>query len=258
MVVLLLLLLSSLLKFRKIGGLLPILLFVPCLTAVGGLVVSLRLCSALPFGLLLGCLLLIKVEVPSLSRFGEIYDEGLHFMSRQDALLLDDFLDAGDVSRAWLVWSGAVESALADAYRFSGAPLPRGLDLGRGSASFRVVRLGGHKVRKARGFAVDAHDAADVFLYRDSSIAPLLDMRRRFKAVMEILDVMIRYGISLSRSVELSAQWDRILAIGPLYPVTLDDLHGVWGVGHRSFYHAASGVHHRLSDFIHAVVVCRA
>ena len=57
--------------------------------------------------------------------------------------------------------------------------------LGRGSASFRVVRLG-HKVRKARG------NAADVFLYRDSSIASLLDMRRRFKAVMDVLDVMIR------------------------------------------------------------------
>ena len=28
---------------------------------------------------------------------------------------------------------------------------------------------------------------------------------------------------SLSRSLELSAQWDRILSIGPLFPVTLDD-----------------------------------
>ena len=30
-----------------------------------------------------------------------------------------------------------------------------------------------------RGHAADVHDAADFFLYRDSSIAPLLDMRRR-------------------------------------------------------------------------------
>ena len=135
-----------------------------------------------------------------------------------------------DVSRAWAAWSGAVETALADAYRFSGGPLPsRGLVLGRGNASFRVVRLGGHKVRKARGNVADAHDA-DVFLYRDSSIAPLLDMRRRVKAVMELLDAMIRCGVSLSRSLELSAQWDRILAIGPLYPVTLADLQGVRGV----------------------------
>ena len=38
-------------------------------------------------------------------------------------------------------------------------------------------------VRKARGNAADAHGAADVFLYRDSSVALLLDLWRRFKAV---------------------------------------------------------------------------
>ena len=155
-----------------------------------------------------------SVEV---QRVWEVYVERLQFMSRQDALKLDESLDAGDVSRAWLVWSGAAEAALVDAYRFSGGPLPgRGLVHGRESASFRVVRFGGHPVRKARGNVADARDAADVFLYRDSSIAPLLDLRRRFKAVMDVLGAMIRFGISLSRSVELTAQWDRILALGPL------------------------------------------
>ena len=74
---------------------------------------------------------------------------------------------------------------------------------------------------------------------------------------MEILEAMIRYGISLSRSVELSAQWDRILAIGPLYPDTLDDLHVVWGVGLGDFFHVVCDVHRRLSDFHHAIVVHR-
>ena len=125
-------------------------------------------------------------------------------------------MNAGDVSQAWLVWSRAAEAALADAYCFSGGPAPcHGLVLGRGMARFRRVRLGGHKVRKVRCNAADAHDAADVFLYRDSSFSPLLDMRRRFKAVMDVLDAMIRYGISLARSVEFTAQWDRILALGP-------------------------------------------
>ena len=82
-------------------------------------------------------------------------------------------------------------------------------------------------------------------------------MRRRFKAVMELLDAMIRCGVSLSRSLELSAQWDRILAIGPLYPVTLADLQGVRGVGLGDFYHDVCGVHRRLRDFIHAIVVHR-
>ena len=194
-----------------------------------------------------------SVEV---QRVWEVYDERLQFMSRQDALQLDESLDAGDVSRAWLVWSGAAEVALADAYRFSGGPLPsRGLVLGRSSAVFRVVRLGGHRVRKARANIADDLDAAAVFLYRDSSIAPLLDMRRRFKAVVDVLGTMIRSGVSLSRSVELAVQWDRILALRPMYPVTLDDLSINRGVDIGAFFHAASGVRRRLSDFIHQVVV---
>ena len=108
-----------------------------------------------------------------------------------------------------------------------------------------------------RGSAAGAHDAADVFLYRDSSVAPLLDMRRRFKAVMDVLDAMIRYGVSLARSVELTAQWDRILAAGPLYLVTIDDLSMVRGLGIGDFHRVVADVHHRLSDFIHAVVVHR-
>ena len=36
-------------------------------------------------------------------------------------------------SCAWLVWSSAAETALADAFRFAGGPVPdRGLVLGRG------------------------------------------------------------------------------------------------------------------------------
>ena len=108
--------------------------------------------------------------------------------------------------------------------------------LGRGSALFRVVRLGGNKVRKARGDVSDVHDAADVLLYRDSSLPLLLDMRRRFKAVMVVLGAIVQYGVSLFRSVELTAQWDRILAAGPLYPVTIDDLSAVRGLGIGDFF----------------------
>ena len=56
---------------------------------------------------------------------------------------------------------------------------------------------------------------------------------------------------------ELTAQWDRILAVGPLYPVTLDDLSVVRGMGIGAFHHAASDVHRRLSVFIHAIAVHR-
>ena len=71
-----------------------------------------------------------SVEV---ERVWEVCDERLQFMSRQDALPLDESLDAGDVSRAWLVLSEAAETALVDACHFSGGPLPgKGLVLGRG------------------------------------------------------------------------------------------------------------------------------
>ena len=51
---------------------------------------------------------------------------------------------------------------------------------------------------KARTGAADVH-AGDVFMYRDSSIALLLDRRRRIKAVIDVLDSMIRSGVSLAR-----------------------------------------------------------
>ena len=76
-------------------------------------------------------------------------------------------------------------------------------------------------------------------------------MRRRFKAVMDVLDSMIRNGVSLARSVELTVHWDKILTAGPLYPVTLDDFHAVLVLFLVIF------IHHRLSDFIHGVVVHR-
>ena len=134
-----------------------------------------------------------SVEV---QRVWEIYGDRLQFMARSDALVLDESLRVGDVSRTWLVWSGAAETALADAYQFAGVPIP---------AWDRVLRLGGHSIRKARSNVADARDA-DVFMYRDSSIAPLLDLRRRFKTVMDVLDSMIRNGFSLARSVQLNVQ----------------------------------------------------
>ena len=60
---------------------------------------------------------------------------------RSDALSLDESLRMNDVSRAWLVWSGAAEAALADSYRFALGPVPARVLVGRGAARFRVVRL---------------------------------------------------------------------------------------------------------------------
>ena len=109
----------------------------------------------------------------------------------------------------------------------------RGLILGRSTARMRVVRLGGPGVRKARKNAADGHEGRDVFMYRVSSAAPLFDLRRRFKAVMDVLDAMIRDWFSLARTVELVAQWDEILRIRAVSPVTVEDfqLAGSGGLG---------------------------
>ena len=103
---------------------------------------------------------------------------------------------------AWMVWSSAVEAALADAYRFAGGPVPdRGLVLGRDVFRPRTVKLGGPKVRRARTNA-DSQDRSDVSY---------------------LLSTMIQGGVSLARSVELAVQWDGILRFGPIHPITAED-----------------------------------
>ena len=67
-----------------------------------------------------------------------IDDDRVQFMARIDALGSDESLDAGDVSRAWLVWSSAAETALADVCQVAGGLVPeRGLVIGRGAARTR-------------------------------------------------------------------------------------------------------------------------
>ena len=66
-------------------------------------------------------------------------------------------------------------------------------------------------------------------MYRDSSLTPLSDLRRRLKVVFDILGDMLRNGFTLARSYELTAQWSCVLSGGPLHPVTMDDFLHVQG-----------------------------
>ena len=63
-------------------------------------------------------------------------------------------------------------------------------------------------------------EGSEVSLYHDVSTALLLDLRRRLKLVVDLLSAMIRGGVSLAQSVELAVQWDAILRVGPVHPVT--------------------------------------
>ena len=119
---------------------------------------------------------------------------------------------------------------------FAGGPIPnRGLELGRGGARLRVVRLGDPKVRKARlVMLLTTLDGGEVFVYRDSFVAHL-DLGRRLKAVMDVLDAMIRSGVSLDRSLELTVLWKCILRACLVHPITQDHLQLVLAGGIGEF-----------------------
>ena len=129
------------------------------------------------------------------------YDERLQ-QTDGDVFRLNEALQGGDISQAWLVWSHAAEAALVDACRLAGGPEPeRGVKLDRGAAQFSAVRLGGPKMHSARARCADPGDGAQVDLYRDSSIAPLIDLRRRLRAVLDVVCAIDRSGYSLARGL---------------------------------------------------------
>ena len=86
----------------------------------------------------------------------------------------------------------------------------------------------------------------------------MLDLRRRLKVVVDLLSAMIRDGVSFSRSVEFAVQWDGILRVGPIHPITAEVF--LLAMGEEDLgqcCQVVQGLHRRLSDFIHAVVVHR-
>ena len=95
----------------------------------------------------------------------------------------------------------------------------------------RTVRLGGPEVRKARRKFADPQEGGDVFMYQDASAALMLDLRRGFKAVGDLLHALIRDGVTLTRSLELTVQWDGIIRIGPVSPFTVQDFEMAWSGG---------------------------
>ena len=66
---------------------------------------------------------------------------------------------------------------------------------------------------------------------------------------------MISHWGPLLGRLKLTAQWNKIFH--GVYPVTSDDLHAVEGFGLGDFRRVVGDVHHRLSDFIHGIVVHR-
>ena len=89
----------------------------------------------------------------------------------------------------------------------------------RVNALFRVVRLRGHRVRKHVVMLLMPMMPLMYFYIVTLLLLPCLTcMRRRFKAVMNVLDSIIRNVFTLPRSVELSAQWDGDSCYGASVP----------------------------------------
>ena len=183
-------------------------------------------------------------------RVWEVYDERLGVIHARDVHSLDRALYSGDVPGAWLAWSSAAEGALVEAYCLVGGPIPdRGFHLGRGVARFNKVRLGGPKVRKARAWCFDPGDGAQVDLYRDASVAPLVDLRRRFRAVLDVVGAVRRSGFSVSRGLELTRQCDAFVAAGPMGTVTSDALERASGLGLADMEVFVAALHLDLDKF---------
>ena len=84
-------------------------------------------------------------------RIWEVYDECLQVVHPRFWGEICTALLAGDVSLAWNVWSFSVEVSLVRAFIAAGGSLPAsGVRLGRGSAQFKMVALGGSVVGTLR------------------------------------------------------------------------------------------------------------
>ena len=102
-----------------------------------------------------------------------IYDERLRTTDVAAGEGINAGLAAGDPTAAWAVWSAAAESALADACRLAGGPMPLGgvLGLGRRRLDAYQHRKGGSQVGKVGSKRSDVGEADDVAGYYGSSLA---------------------------------------------------------------------------------------
>ena len=138
-----------------------------------------------------------------------------------------------------------------------GAVPDRGLVLGRGMVRMRTVRLGGPVVRSVRRNAADGGEVDDVSLYRDSSAAPVLDLRRKLKAILDLLDAIIRCGASFTRAVELLHLWDCVMRLGPLGSIRVEEFSAARTCRVGESRRLVAELYGRVSSFLRRLVAHR-
>ena len=90
--------------------------------------------------------------------------------------------------------------------------------MGRGAAQFKYVPTGGPVVGKLRS-DLGSGDGQAVHLFKDASVSRVIVLRRRLGCVLSVLDGISKNGLTLSRDLELSVQWDAIVSGGPCGPL---------------------------------------
>ena len=118
----------------------------------------------------------------------------------------------------------------------------------------RTVRLGGPMVRSVKRSAVGDGEFDDVSLYRDSSAAPVLDLRRNLKAILDLLDSIIRFGASLARDVQLVHLWDSVVQLGSLH---VEEYAAARVCGIVESLGLVDGLYGRVSAFVKVLVAHR-
>ena len=149
----------------------------------------------------------------------EVYDDKFQFMQEEDYNSITEAIQDSDPTFAWRVWSA--EDALCDAHRLAGLPLRPNGAMRKGSGTLKLLKtkLGRPKIRSLRGRFGDNEDSKLAHPYRDKSLAPILDQRRRLRAVCGVAKSIEDNGFSITLGLELSKQVSRVLQAGPVGPL---------------------------------------
>ena len=104
---------------------------------------------------------------------------------------------------------------------------------------------------------LESGDGQAVHLFKDASVSRVIILRRRLGCVLSVLDGIFRNGLTLSRDLELGAQWGAIVSAGPCGPLCSANLAVSPAVGLSSFGDHVRVLYDVVIDFLHKVVVSR-
>ena len=129
-----------------------------------------------------------------------------------------------DVDASWLLWSREAEASLARAYLSAGASSLSnpGCYVGRGQLSICTMRLGSRcHDRICHVDRADEFDVTHSGFFINSSLAPVLRLRRSFVSVCNVLIGIKLHGFSETRVIALWHRWRAVARMGPYWPCHL-------------------------------------